>query len=92
MNLQSLASENCYILLTAIDHQRNISREYEIYAALDLLGAFVVEYHWGRRGTKGQGSRQSFVDPRGAKRFVRKLLKRRESARARIGVAYKQVN
>jgi len=78
-----------HMCLAAIDFSRNIEREYEIYAAIDLFGAVVVDYHWGRRGTKGQGRRRSFGDNKAASKFVNALLRRRSTAKKRIGVAYR---
>ena len=88
MSLQSLASKNCHIRLAAIDQSRNVAREYEIYACSDLFGTVLVDYYWGRRGRKGQGNRKAFPDHASAERFIRMLLRRRDSAEKRIGVAY----
>lgn len=81
-------SSGSLIRLAAVDLTQNISRSYEIYVARDLFGEMIVEYHWGRTGTKGQGRRRCFPSMEVAEPFVRSLLKRRASAKKRIGVEY----
>jgi predicted DNA-binding WGR domain protein len=79
------------IRLQAVDQDRNIARGYEIDASPDLFGHWIVALHWGRLGTRGQSRLLSFSEPRQAARFVRGTLRRRASAKRRIGVPYKVV-
>jgi predicted DNA-binding WGR domain protein len=45
-----------FIWLEAIDRPRNIARRYAIALSQDLFGSSIVEYSWGRIGTRGQVS------------------------------------
>ena len=75
--------------LQAIVPARNIARRYAIEASADLFGHIIVDLHWGRIGTKGQGRTVSFAQVQDAARFVRQTLSRRASATKRIGVPYR---
>jgi predicted DNA-binding WGR domain protein len=77
------------IRLQAIDHVRNIARDYEINATPDLFGHWIVSLQWGRIGARGQSRVCSFAEHPNAERFVRNTLRRRASAQKRIGVAYR---
>jgi len=79
------------IELIAIDSERNIRRRYTIVASIDLFGMIVVETRWGRIGTRGQAKRISFDDREVADRHIAATLRRRGTAKTRIGVAYKRV-
>jgi predicted DNA-binding WGR domain protein len=74
--------------LQAIDPSRNIARHYSIEANTDLFGFVIVDLHWGRIGTKGQGRTLSFARAQDAASFVSQTLGRRASAKRRIGVGY----
>lgn len=80
-----------FIWLEAVDSARNIARRYTIATSEDLFGATIVEFAWGRIGTRGQSRMVSFSKQEEAEHFVRQLLRRRAGARRRIGVAYKEV-
>lgn len=75
--------------LQAIDRARNIARNYAIEASADLFGHIIVDLHWGRIGTKGQGRSLSFAETQDASKFVSLTLNRRASATKRIGVPYR---
>ena len=79
----------CAIRLQAVDRARNIARRYALDASPDLFGMIVVELRWGRIGTTGQSRTVSFASAAAAERFVQCCLRRRASARRRIGVAYR---
>lgn len=79
------------LFLEARDPSRNVARRYFLRVSPDLFGAVIVELAWGRIGTAGQERRLSFQDLRGARLFVRKVLRRRKSAPGRIGTSYKVV-
>lgn len=81
-----------FIWLEAVCAERNVARRYTVAVRRDLFGASIVEFAWGRIGTKGQGRAVSFADENEAARFARQLLKRRASAPKRIGVPYREVS
>jgi predicted DNA-binding WGR domain protein len=76
------------IHLEAVSRSRNIARRYAIEASRDLFGVVIIEYGWGRIGTRGQSRIISFGRDDEAERFVRRLLVRRAGAKRRIGVTY----
>jgi len=80
-----------FVLLHAVDLQRNVARAYRIEMSTDLFGATIVDYAWGRIGAAGRCRRVSFEARSEALHFVRGLLRRRSSARQRIGVGYSVV-
>jgi predicted DNA-binding WGR domain protein len=81
-----------HIHLQAVDDARNIARDYQIEACLDLFGHWIVALHWGRIGTRGQSRVVSFAAEQSARRFVGATLAKRRSAKKRIGVAYRMVS
>jgi predicted DNA-binding WGR domain protein len=80
-----------HIHLQAIDAGRNIARDYRIEVSPDLFGHIVIELHWGRIGTKGQGRTLSFAEEAPALRFIKAILVKRQSAQKRIGIPYRSV-
>lgn len=84
-------NETLHLIMEARDPRRNIARRYEITHSLDLFGVSIVEYAWGRIGTKGQSRRAVFQNTADAHKFVTQLLRRRATAKKRIGLAYVQV-
>jgi predicted DNA-binding WGR domain protein len=82
---------NQRIDLVAIAPARNIRRRYAITTSYDLFGHVIVELNWGRIDTRGQGRTLSFPKHDEAHRFVGAVLKRRGSAKKRLGVAYRRV-
>jgi len=79
------------IHLTAIDAGKNIHRQYSIETSTDLFGHTIVEWRWGRIGSRGQSRKISFDQKESAKIAVQRLLRRRDSAPKRIGVEYIQL-
>ena len=79
------------IELAAIDATRNVRRRWSIVAHRDLFDHVIVETRWGRIGGKGRSLIRSFHHDDAAMRYVRALLRRRQSAARRIGVAYTEV-
>ena len=77
--------------LVALDLARNIRRRYSIVASLDLFGMFVIDTRWGRIGAAGQAQRHAFADRAAAERHIAATMRRRSTAEARIGVAYRLV-
>ena len=80
-----------FIWLEAVDWSRNIARRYSVALTKDLFGSSIVEFSWGRIGTRGQSRTVSFAQGSEADRFIAQLLRRRAGAPRRIGVAYREV-
>jgi hypothetical protein len=57
-------------------------------AGTDLFGAWLVEITYGRIGTPGRRVRYVVGDEAEARKLVRNTLRRRATARKRIGVSY----
>jgi predicted DNA-binding WGR domain protein len=74
--------------LEASDPARNHFRAYRIEAGTDLLGDWLVEVTYGRIGSPGRTLRQSVRDETAARKLVGQHLRRRATARRRIGVSY----
>lgn len=88
MNGFDLQRQDYRIDLVALAPERNIRRRYAIAASRDLFGHVIVELSWGRIGTRGQYMRMSFERGDAAARFVARTLRRRSSAKARLGCSY----
>lgn len=76
-------------LLEARDPKLGRFRAYLLEAGTDLLGTWLVDVTYGRIGTRGRRIRHVVEDEVQAKKLVRESLRRRASAKRRIGVAYK---
>lgn len=79
------------IWLEARNSVRNVQRFYHIVRSRDLFGHTIVQYGWGRIGTRGQVRTLSFPNAREAHHLVGRLLRRRAGAIKRIGVGYQQL-
>ena len=66
-----------FIWLEAVDRQRNIVRRYAVALTKDLFGSVIVEFSWGRIGTRGQFRTVSLPQGSEADRFIARLLRRR---------------
>ncbi|MCA9185514.1 MAG: WGR domain-containing protein [Pirellulaceae bacterium] len=75
--------------LEARDPSKGCFRAYQLEAYQDLFGTWVVDISYGRIGTLGRHVRFSVMDEEGARQCVTERLKRRASARRRIGVPYR---
>ena len=75
-------------MLEARDPALGRFRAYRLEAGTDLLGDWLVDVTFGRIGTKGRRIRYAVKDEAEAKKLVRETLRRRATARKRIGVAY----
>ena len=80
------------IRLEAHDNEHNIHRRYEIARAPDLFGWTLVECRWGRAGGELRSKILAAPTADAADRLVRSVLRKRASAEARIGVAYREVS
>jgi WGR domain len=76
-------------MLEAHDPALGRFRAYRLEAGTDLLGDWLVEITYGRIGTPGRRIRYAAQDEAEAKKLVRDSLRRRATARKRIGVPYR---
>ncbi len=80
--------ESFRVRLEACDPAQGRFRAYRIDAGTDLLGDWLVDVTYGRIGSRGRTIRQPVRDEAEAKKMVRQHLRRRATARRRIGVGY----
>lgn len=64
-------------------------RSYRLEAGRDLFGTWLVEVTYGRIGTPGRRLRYVARDEAEARKLVRHTLRRRATAKKRIGVSYR---
>lgn len=83
---------DAWIALEAVDEKANIARGYHLDVSRDLFGHWVITRRWGRIGQKRQISALSFESEPARDRFLRDILRRRASAKKRIGIPYKPVD
>jgi predicted DNA-binding WGR domain protein len=76
-------------LLEARDPALGRFRAYRLEAGTDLLGDWLVDITYGRIGTRGRRIRYFAQDEAEAKKLVRESLRRRSTAKRRIGVPYR---
>ncbi len=76
-------------VLEARDDALGRRRAYRLEAGPDLFGTWLVDVTYGRIGTRGRRIRHVARDEDEARELVRRSLRRRASARARIGVSYR---
>lgn len=74
--------------LEAVDRRRNVARRYSIWFDTDMFGACIIETQWGRIGCHGRRCVRSFTQTDEGLRYVRQVLRRRDSLPRRAGVAY----
>ncbi len=76
-------------LLEARDPALGRFRSYRLQAGQDLFGAWLVEVTYGRIGTPGRRLRYVAGDEVEARKLVHHCLRRRATAKQRIGVNYR---
>lgn len=76
-------------LLEARDPVLGRFRSYRLSVGTDLLGAWIVEVNYGRIGTTGRGLRYVASNEVEARKLVHHFLRRRATAKKRIGVSYR---
>ena len=81
MNLFSATLEAC-------DPERGRYRAYRLEAGTDLFGEWLVDVTYGRIGARGRTIRYLATDKEEARKLVSQSLRRRGTARKRIGVGY----
>lgn len=74
--------------LKAINEERNIFRQYEIYVGKDLLGSWLLTIAYGRIGQVTQIKNYPFETLENLQEKLQELLKKRLSSRRRIGANY----
>ena len=77
------------IQLQAIDKERNIFRQYEIYGGKDLFEQPVLTIAYGRIGRVSMTRQYFFDSEKELKQKTQMLLKKRLSSQNRIGTNYK---
>jgi predicted DNA-binding WGR domain protein len=80
------------IELQACDPAANRHRAWRLQAGRDLFGAWITEVQFGRIGSPGRTLRRAFATEAERDAFLRARLRRRATAPARIGVAYRSLN
>ncbi len=80
------------IELEARNPEMNRMRRWSVQLGRDLFGMWVVDVEFGRIGSRGRQLRHVFTDQTAARAYVGKGLRRRATAPARIGVAYRCVH
>jgi len=75
--------------LEAINPALGRFRAYRLEAGPDLFGVWLVDVTYGRIGTRGLSRRYTADDEAGARKIVRQTLRRRATAKRRIGVSYR---
>ena len=60
-------------------------------AAPDLFGTWLVQTRYGRIGTEGRRLARSFPSEEAARAYLTRLLRRRATAPARLGVPYREI-
>jgi predicted DNA-binding WGR domain protein len=80
------------IELQARDPAANRQRTWRLEAGRDLFGAWTTEVQFGRIGRPGRTLRRAFAAETELQAFVHARLRRRATAPARIGVAYRCVH
>jgi predicted DNA-binding WGR domain protein len=77
--------------LEARDRAANRLRRWQVDIGRDLLGAWIADVQFGRIGSRGHQVRRVFERQSDVDRFLRQRLRRRASAKKRIGVDYRYV-
>lgn len=78
-----------FALLEARDPTLGRFRSYRLEAGTDLLGFWLVEVTYGRINTAGHSLRYVAGNEVEARKFVHHCLRRRATAKKRIGVPYR---
>ncbi len=79
------------IELEAKDPGANRLRSWYVEAGPDLFGVWIAKVCFGRIGTAGRAVRHHFPTEADAKAFIRAGLRRRQTAKRRIGVPYRLI-
>jgi predicted DNA-binding WGR domain protein len=80
------------LVLEARDWAANRLRRWQVDISRDLLGAWIADVQFGRIGSRGRLIRCVFEKQPDINAFLRQRLRRRASAKKRIGVDYRYVH
>jgi hypothetical protein len=80
--------DGSFATLEARDPSLGRMRSYHLEAGTDLFGAWLVDVVYGRIGASGRRVRYAVENKDEARKPVRRNLRRRATARKRIGVSY----
>ena len=75
--------------LEARDPAKGHFRSYRIDAGTDRLGNWLLDVTFGRIGTHGHQIRYVVGGPNEAKKLINQTLRRRSTAKKRIGTGYR---
>ena len=78
--------------LEARDPTVNRLRRWQVDISHDLFGMWVADVQFGRIGSRGRQARLVFESQSETDAFIRERLRRRATAKRRIGVAYRYVH
>ena len=78
-----------FATLEARDPSLSCMRSYRLEAGTDLFGAWLINVVYGRIGARGSRIRYVVQDKDEARKLVWRSLRRRATARKRIGVSYR---
>lgn len=76
------------IQLQAINAEKNVFRQYEIYVGKDLLGTWLLTIAYGRIGRVTQIKNYPFDSLKSLEVKLKNLLRKRLSSQKRIGTNY----
>jgi hypothetical protein len=79
------------IQLQAKDADANRLRSWRVEAGPDLFGVWLTKVRFGRIGAADRALGYHFASEAEARSFVRSRLRRRGTAKRRIGVAYRVI-
>ena len=80
------------IELAAVNPARNCARAWSVELGQDLFGRWQAQVAYGRIGAAGRRLVCAFATREEADRFLRASLRRRMTARRRLGVSYACIN
>jgi predicted DNA-binding WGR domain protein len=80
------------VVLRACDPSLDRYRSWSIEAGKDLFGNWMARVSFGRIGCNGRTIAHEFASEDEVRAFVRKGLRRRQTAVRRLGVAYRVVD
>jgi putative SOS response-associated peptidase YedK len=78
-----------WISMEAVDRHKNIFRSWQCDVGTDLFGIVLLSVTFGRTATSGRTITRAVKDADAANRLVRQLLRKRATAKQRLGVGYR---
>lgn len=80
------------IQLQAINAEKNIFRQYELYVGKDLFGCWLLTTAYGRIGKVTKLRNYSFDSFEGLQKKLQQLLRKRLSSQKRVGTNYRSIS